>query len=301
MYERIISKAEELGISAKRDEPLKEYTSFKIGGPADLLIQPDSTESLSEILKTCKAEGVTPYILGRGSNVLVSDDGVRGVVIVMGEAFSKIEYCGNNLLKVQAGASLRRVCLFCLDYSLSGMEFAYGIPGSTGGGVYMNAGAFGGELSDRIVLVDHMDMNGNKGSFQGSRELDFSYRHSRYMDEDLIITSVIFYLEKGNPDAIKMKMDNILGRRKAKQPLEYPSAGSTFKRPEGNYASKLIDECGLRGKEIGGAQVSEKHTGFIVNKGDATAEDVKALVKYVQDTVERKTGILLEPEIRFFP
>lgn len=301
MYDRIIKKAEELGIYVKTNEPLKTYTSFRIGGPADVLIQPDSTESLSEILKACSDEGITPYILGRGSNVLVADDGVRGVVIVMGDAFSNIEYCGNNLLKVQAGASLRKVCRFCLDYSLSGMEFAYGIPGSIGGGVYMNAGAYGGELSDRIVLVNHMDFQGNKGSFQGKRELDLSYRHSRYMEEDLIITSVILYLEKGNPDAIKMKMDNIMDRRKLKQPLDYPSAGSTFKRPEGYFASKLIDDCGLRGKTIGGAQVSEKHAGFVINKGGATADDIKELIKYVEKTVKKETGVSLEPEIRFFP
>ena len=164
-----------------------------------------------------------------------------------------------------------------------------------------NLCAYGGELSDHIVLVNHMDMAGNQGSYQGKRELDLSYRHSRYMDEDLIITSVIFYLDKGNPDAIKMKMDNIMNRRKLKQPLDYPSAGSTFKRPEGHFAAKLIDDCGLRGKTIGGAQVSEKHAGFLINKGGATANDIKELVKYVGDTVEKETGVILEPEIRFFP
>ena len=301
MYERIIETAEELGISVKIDEPLKNYTSFRIGGPADVLIQPDCAETLSKVLKICKAEKIKPYVIGRGTNILVSDEGIRGVVIVIGDAFSNIQYCGNNLLKVQAGASLRKVCRFCLEYSLSGMEFAYGIPGSTGGGVYMNAGAYGGELSDHIVLVNHMDMAGNQGSYQGKRELDLSYRHSRYMDEDLIITSVIFYLDKGNPDAIKMKMDNIMNRRKLKQPLDYPSAGSTFKRPEGHFAAKLIDDCGLRGKTIGGAQVSEKHAGFLINKGGATANDIKELVKYVGDTVEKETGVILEPEIRFFP
>lgn len=297
MFEEILSTAEQNGCKVTRNADLSRYTTFKIGGPAALLVEPGSVDALSEVLKTCKKEGVKPLILGRGSNVLVPDEGIENVVIVMGENFSKIEYCGSEMIKAQAGAPVIRLCKFALDYSLGGLEFAYGIPGSVGGGVYMNAGAYGGEMKDVVLFVDYLDYDGNRGSWQG-KELGFSYRHSNFMDSDLIITSVVFKLEHRNPDVIKSKMDGLMQRRRDKQPLDYPSAGSTFKRPEGYFAGKLIQDSGLMGKQIGGAQVSTKHAGFVINKGGATAKDVKDLIHFVQKTVKDKFGVTLEPEVR---
>lgn len=298
MYDTVLSAAKQHGCRAETNAPMRNYTTFKVGGPADLLVAPDSSDALSDILKACRKDGIRPQIIGRGSNVLVPDEGLRGVVILMGEDFSKVEYCGSNMVRAQAGATVIKLCRFALDYNLGGLEFAYGIPGSVGGAVYMNAGAYGGEMKNVVMVVEHMDYNGEKGSWQGEKQLGFSYRHSNYMDADLIVTSVIFYLNHSDPDAIKLKMDGLMDRRKAKQPLEYPSAGSTFKRPEGYFAGALIEQCGLRGKIIGGAQVSEKHCGFIINRGNATANDIKELIRYVQDTVEKQTGVHLEPEVR---
>lgn len=295
--EKIISVAESVGCKVTKNADMSKLTTFKVGGPAELVVEPDSVEALSEVLKACKKEGVKPIVLGNGSNVLVRDSGIDGVVIVMGDSFSKIEYFGNNMVKAQAGARLAALCNFCLDYSLTGMEFAYGIPGTVGGAAFMNAGAYGGEMKDVIMVVNHMTLDGERGSYQGS-QLDFSYRHSAYVDSELIITSVIFLLDKGNPDAIKTKMTDILNRRKAKQPLEFPSAGSTFKRPEGYFAAALIDECGLKGKTVGGAQVSEKHAGFVINRGGATAEDILTLMEEIKKTVKEQKGVTLEPEVR---
>ncbi|MBQ0135595.1 MAG: UDP-N-acetylmuramate dehydrogenase [Oscillospiraceae bacterium] len=297
MYEKIIKAATDFGCNFVENADMAKYTTFRIGGPAKLLVEPNSVDALSEILKACKAEGVKPIVLGNGSNVLVRDEGIDGVVIVMGEAFSKIEYAGNDLVKVQAGAKLVNLCRFALEYSLGGLEFAFGIPGTVGGAAFMNAGAYGGEMKDVVWVVNHMDMDGNRGSFQGDG-LEFSYRHSAYVDSDLIITSVIFHLEQENPDAIKNKMDDVQRRRKAKQPLEYPSAGSTFKRPEGYFAAALIDECGMKGYTVGGAQVSEKHAGFVINVGVATSSDVLNLMSDVQKKVKEEKGVDLEPEVR---
>lgn len=297
MYEKIIAAAEKNGCNVIINADMSKYTSFKVGGTAKLLVEPNSVDALSEILKALKAEGVRPVVLGNGSNVIVRDEGIDGVVLVLGEAFSKIEYCGNNMVRAQAGANLARLCKFALEYNLGGMEFAYGIPGTVGGAAFMNAGAYGGEMKDVIMVVNHMDLDGERGSKQGS-ELGFSYRHSSYVDSDLIITSVIFYLKSDNADAVKNRMEATLNKRKLKQPLEYPSAGSTFKRPEGYFAGALIEECGLKGKSIGGAMVSEKHAGFIINKGGATATDVLSLIEFVQKTVKDEKGVLLEPEVR---
>lgn len=295
--EKIINAAKTNGCRIIMDADMSKFTTFKIGGPAKLVIEPGSVDSLSNVLKACKEEGIKPIVLGNGSNVLVSDEGIDGVVIVMGEAFSKIEYFGNNMVRAQAGAKVSSLCNFCLEYSLTGMEFAFGIPGTVGGAAFMNAGAYGGEMKDVIMVVNHMNLDGERGSFQGS-QLGFSYRHSAYTSSDLIITSVIFLLDSGNPDAIKTKMTDILNRRKAKQPLEFPSAGSTFKRPEGYFAAALIDECGLKGKTVGGAQVSEKHAGFVINKGGATAKDVMGLMDEIMRTVKEQKGVELEPEVR---
>ena len=297
MYENIIAVAKNNGCSVTMDAQMSKYTSFKIGGPAKVLIEPNSVDALSEILKACYKENVKPIILGNGSNVIVRDEGINGVVIMMGSAFSKIEYCGNNMVKAQAGANLASLCKFALEYNLSGLEFAYGIPGTVGGAAFMNAGAYGGEMKDVVMVVNHLNLKGERGSFQGS-QLDFSYRHSAYVNSDLVITSVIFYLSTENPDGIKNKMDDFLNRRKAKQPLDFPSAGSTFKRPDGYFAGALIEECGLKGYSVGDAAVSEKHAGFIINKGNATANDVLSLIEHIQKTVSSSKGVLLEPEVR---
>jgi len=297
MYENLIAVAKKNDCSVTLDAPMSKYTSFKIGGPAKVLIEPNSVDSLSEILKACFKENVKPIVLGNGSNVIVKDEGINGVVIMMGSAFSKIEYCGNNMVKAQAGANLATLCKFALEYNLTGLEFAYGIPGTVGGAAFMNAGAYGGEMKDVVMVVNHMNLKGERGSFQGS-QLDFSYRHSAYVNSDLIITSVIFYLDTENPEGIKNKMEDFLRRRKAKQPLEYPSAGSTFKRPEGFFAGALIEECGLKGYSVGGAAVSEKHAGFVINKDNATAKDVLDLIDHIQKTVNDSKGVLLEPEVR---
>lgn len=300
MYETILAVAEAMACKVTKQADMRRYTSFRVGGPADLLIEPNSTESLSALLKACKQEGIKPIVLGRGTNVLIPDSGLHNVVLLLGDAFGKIAYCGNNMVRAQAGASVSKLCRFALDYALTGMEFAYGIPGSVGGAVYMNAGAYGGEMKDVVMVVNHMTLDGEKGSWQGTKELGFSYRHSRYMETDFIITSVIFYLDKGNPDAIKLKMDQIFNRRVEKQPLEYPSAGSTFKRPEGHFAGALIEECNLKGYRIGGAEVSQKHAGFVINAGQATAGDIQRLISHIQKTVLEKTGVQLEPEVRIF-
>lgn len=297
MFEKIINAATLHGSKYTENADMRKYTTFRIGGPCKLLLEPNSVDALSDILKACKAEGIKPIVLGNGSNVLIRDEGIDGVVIVMGDEFSKIEYAGNNLVKAQAGAKLINLCRFALEYSLGGLEFAFGIPGTVGGAAFMNAGAYGGEMKDVVWVVNHMDLDGNKGSFQGS-QLDFSYRHSAYVDSDLIITSVIFHLEADNADAIKNHMDDVHVKRKAKQPLDYPSAGSTFKRPEGYFAAALIDECGLKGYKVGGAQVSEKHAGFVINIGDATSADVLKLMSDVQTKVKEEKGVDLEPEVR---
>lgn len=297
MFEKVINACRACGCKYTENADMSKHTTFRTGGPAKLLVEPNSVDTLSEVLKACKAEGIKPIVLGNGSNVLVRDEGIDGVVIVMGDEFSKIEYAGNDLVKVQAGAKLVDLCRFVLEYSLGGLEFAFGIPGTVGGAAYMNAGAYGGEMKDVIWVVNHMTLDGEKGSYQGS-QLDFSYRHSAYVDSDLIITSVIFHLEQDNAEGIKNNMDDVQRRRKAKQPLEYPSAGSTFKRPEGYFAAALIDECGLKGYTVGGAQVSEKHAGFVINIGGATSKDVLELMEHVQKTVKEQKGVELEPEVR---
>ena len=297
MFESILNAAEQYGCKTETNAPMSQYTTFRVGGPVDLLVEPNSVDALEALLKAAKQDGVRPMVIGKGSNLLVPDEGLRGVVFHMGDDFSDVSYAGNDMIKAQAGATVIRLCRFALEYSLTGLEFAFGIPGSVGGAIYMNAGAYGGEMKDVVMVVNHMDYNGEKGSRSGSA-LDFQYRHSSYMESDLIITSVIFHLEKDNPDAIKMKMDNLMQRRKDKQPLDYPSAGSTFKRPEGFFAGALIQECGLKGKQLGGAQISDKHAGFVINRDNATAKDVLDLITLAQETVLTQKGVLLEPEVR---
>ena len=297
MFESILKAAEQYGCKTEKNAPMSQYTTFRVGGPVDLLVEPNSVDALEALLKAAKADGVKPMVIGKGSNLLVPDDGLRGVVFHMGDAFSDVSYAGNDMIKAQAGATVINLCRFALEYSLTGLEFAFGIPGSVGGAIYMNAGAYGGEIGDYVVAVNHIDYDGNRGSWS-PRQAGFSYRHSNYMENDLIVTSVVLQLDKANPEAIKMKMDNFMERRKAKQPLEYGSAGSTFKRPEGYFAGALIEQSGLKGKQIGGAQVSEKHAGFVINKDNATAKDVLDLMAFIRETVQNDHGVTLEPEVR---
>ncbi|MBC8569526.1 UDP-N-acetylmuramate dehydrogenase [Zongyangia hominis] len=277
--------------------PLSRYTTFHIGGPADVLIKPRSAEALAQVLRLCQETGTSKLILGKGSNLLVSDEGFAGAAICLDRPEGEIRLIGDDLIECDAGVSLKRLCTFAREQGLSGLEFAYGIPGSVGGAVYMNAGAYGGEMSDVLQSARHLDSEGREGCFAGE-ELKLSYRHSAYTDTDLCILSARFQLTPGDKGEIGAKMDDFLARRKSKQPLEYPSAGSTFKRPAGNYASALIDQCGLKGFRVGGAQVSEKHAGFVINTGGATCRDVKALIAKIQEKVKEQTGYCLECEVK---
>ena len=229
--------------------------------------------------------------------MLVSDQGFRGAVLYLSGKFREVKSLGDGAIRAGAAASLASVCAFARDNGLSGLEFAWGIPGSVGGAVYMNAGAYGGEMKDVLFKCSHIDENGNTGFLEGD-ELKLGYRHSAYYENGCIITGLYMKMKKGDRAQIKAKMEDLISRRRAKQPLEYPSAGSTFKRPEGYFAGALIEECNLKGKSVGGAQVSEKHAGFVINKGGASCRDVLELCKFCSDTVEKEKGVKLEMEIR---
>ncbi len=294
--ETIFNLAEILGCEARKYEPMSKHTSFKIGGNADVYIKVNNLSKLSTILKECQASDVDYMILGNGSNLLVSDDGIRGVVIRLDGDFRKITLLDDTTIFCGAGATLAYLCKFALNCGLSGLEFAWGIPGTVGGAVFMNAGAYDGEMKDVVHSVSHISPSGEIGRTE-KENLNFGYRTSVYRSNNMIITGVTLKLKKGNPDEIRAKMDDYMSRRSTKQPLEYPSAGSVFKRPEGNFAGALIEQCGLKGKTCGGAQVSEKHAGFIINKSNATAKDVRDLIGEIQNTVSDKTGYNLECEL----
>ena len=292
----IYNLAKTLGCEVLKNEPMSKHTSFKIGGTADTYVKVDTLSKLSAILKECKQSDIEYILLGNGSNVLVSDDGIRGVVIRLDGDFRQIALVDENTIYCGAGATLAQLCKFALNCGLTGLEFAWGIPGSVGGAVFMNAGAYDGEMKNVVHSVSHVSPDGKIGRIEKD-DLDFGYRTSVYRKNNMIITGVTLKLEKGNTDDIRNKMDDFMNRRTSKQPLEYPSAGSVFKRPEGNFAGALIQQCGFKGKSVGGAQVSEKHAGFIINKSNATANDVKNLVKEIQNTVAEKTGYNLECEL----
>ena len=294
--ETIFNLAEILGCEARRYEPMSKHTSFKIGGNADVYIKVNNLSKLSTILKECQASDVDYMILGNGSNLLVSDDGIRGVVIRLDGDFRKITLLDDTTIFCGAGATLAYLCKFALNCGLSGLEFAWGIPGTVGGAVFMNAGAYDGEMKDVVHSVSHISPSGEIGRTE-KENMNFGYRTSVYRSNNMIITGVTLKLKKGNPDEIRAKMDDYMSRRSTKQPLEYPSAGSVFKRPEGNFAGALIEQCGLKGKTCGGAQVSEKHAGFIINKSNATSKDVRDLIGEIQKTVSEKTGYSLECEL----
>ena len=296
-FDKIYDYAKSIGCPSQRDVPMSKYTTFRIGGNASVMLTPTTDEQLASIIKKCNKDNIKPFIIGNGSNMLISDKGLDTVVINMCRPDPKIELVNGDTVVCDAGATMSKVCNFALENGLTGLEFAFGIPGSAGGAAYMNAGAYGGEMKDVLVECRHIDSDGNFGSLKGE-ELGLAYRTSAYEHNGYIITTLVMKLSKGNKDEIRAKMQELLQRRKDKQPLEYPSAGSTFKRPEGYFAGALIEECGLKGYSVGGAQVSEKHAGFVINKGDASAKDVLDLIKYIQDKVLSEKGVMLEPEVR---
>lgn len=285
------------------DEPMKNHTSFKIGGPAAALCAPKDRQQLRELVGFVQREGVDSWYIGNGSNLLVSDAGLNGVAILLDSGFDgEIELDGTVLL-APAGKKLSAVCAAACAAGLTGLEFAYGIPGSVGGAVYMNAGAYGGEMKDRLLWVEYLAPTGEIVRLE-QEQLSLSYRYSRFMEEGMqgsCIVRAAFGLQRGEKAAIQSEMDRILNQRRQKQPLEYPSAGSTFKRPQGAFAAQLIDKCGLKGFTVGGAQVSEKHAGFVINTGKATCADVLELTRQVRECVQEKTGYLLELEVRQLP
>ena len=293
----LIEQLQKAGIPLAEQEPMTRRTTFGIGGPA-LLLRPRSRAELQAAMTLCREAGEEPFILGRGSNLLVSDSGISRPVIQLDGDFTAITREGNTL-RCGAGASLIAVCRAAAENSLSGIEWGYGIPGSLGGGVYMNAGAYGGELRDVLTEVTFLDEAGEYRTLPAA-ELSLSYRHSIFEDRPgTVIVGAVLTLTPGDPAAIRAAMEDYMSRRREKQPLEYGSAGSTFKRPVGNYASALVDQCGLKGLSVGGTEVSRKHAGFIINRGGATAADVRELIAEVQRIVREKTGYTLECEIKY--
>ena len=280
-------------------EPMADHTSFRIGGGAEVMAFPKSAGELSALLRLCDAIGEKPAILGAGTNVLAPDEGLKGIVICLKDCLDGMEHVDDNRIRIMAGVTMTRAAIFAANLGLGGLEFAHGIPGSVGGGVYMNAGAYGGEIKDVCESVDIMDFDGNIHTLS-AEEMEFSYRHSILEERDGIVLAAVFRLEKKPVEEIKAKMKELMGKRSASQPLDLPSAGSAFKRPVGGYAAALIDQAGLKGFSVGGAAISTKHAGFAVNLGGATAEDVKHLLAQVSDIVFEQSGIRLEPEVRIW-
>ena len=278
------------------DKDLKTFTTFGIGGPADVLARPTSIDELEKLLKFNHENKIKTFIIGKGSNLLVSDKGIRGCVIILADNFDEVTI-EEDYLTALAGASLTNASLAAIRAGLAGMEEISGIPGSVGGAVAMNAGAYGGEIKDIAVEIKAFDFEGNLYTYKND-EMNFSYRHSRIFEDDLIVVSAKFKLKKGDKDLITEKYLDYKNRRETKQPLDKKSAGSTFKRPVGSYASKLIDECGLRGFREGDCQVSEKHCGFIINRDEATCEEMLEFINHVSSIVKEKTGFVLEREVK---
>lgn len=296
--EQLSAVCRNAGAEFKPDVRLSELTTFKIGGACRALITLPDIAACQTIITYLREKRIPFTLIGRGSNLLAPDQGYEGVVLKLGGALASEITAENGAVTCGAGVSLKNLCLFALEHALTGLEFAYGIPGSVGGAVFMNAGAYDGEFSQILESVTVLDENGAVLTLSAS-ELNLGYRHSVFMEHPWIILQATVRLTSGDPEAIRAKMQDLLGRRKSKQPLEFPSAGSTFKRPAGSFASKLIDECGLKGYTVGGAQVSEKHAGFVINRGGATFADVMAVCQHVQEVVKAQTGFILElePEI----
>lgn len=283
----------------KYNEPMSKHTSFRIGGNAEVFTMPKDREELAEILKIATELGVKPAILGAGTNVLAPDAGLNGIVICLKDCLDGMERLDESHIRIMAGVTMTRAAVFAANNGLGGMEFAHGIPGTVGGGVYMNAGAYGGEMKDIVASVEIMDFRGNIRTLT-NEEMAFSYRHSCLEDSGEIVISAVLCLTQGETEQIKAKMRELQAKRSASQPLDLPSAGSAFKRPVGGYAAALIDQAGLKGYQVGGAAISTKHAGFAVNLGGATAADVQTLLSQVSDIVFEKSGIRLEPEVRIW-
>lgn len=279
------------------NEPMSKHTSFRIGGNADCLVNSVSEDELAEVVRYCQSGSIPYYVMGNGSNILVGDNGIRGVVIKLSSGMSEAEVSG-EYIKAQSGVLLSKLANTAMKNSLTGMEFAGGIPGTLGGGVFMNAGAYGGEMKDIVESVRYFNTADGSICTADKSELDFGYRHSVFCGSDNIILSATLKLCFGHAEEIKTRMSELAAKRKEKQPLDMPSAGSTFKRPVGYFAGKLIEDSGLKGYTVGGAAVSEKHSGFVVNKGGATARDVLNVISHVQSVVKDKFGVELEPEVR---
>ena len=300
MISKTVVKALEKFLPAENisiKEPMKKHTTFRIGGEADLFLRMENPHQLKEVQNYLQKLGMPYYILGNGSNLLVSDEGYRGVILEIADKMNTIRVEGNSII-AQAGALMSKIAHVAYEHGLTGIEFAAGIPGTIGGGVVMNAGAYGGELKNVVTTVEVLDQNGEFLSLD-NQTMEFGYRTSILKKHPFIVTEVRMELQEGCKDEIKATMDDLAAKRREKQPLEYPSAGSTFKRPEGHFTGKLIMDAGLRGYQVGGAQVSEKHCGFVINKGEATAADVKQLVADVQQEVKKQFDVELEPEVIF--
>ena len=282
-----------------RDEPMSRHTSFRIGGPAAIMAFPKTTEELKQLLQGAAAAGVQPYILGAGTNVLAPDEGLDALVICLKDALCGIRCLDETRLEIYAGESMAKAAVFAKNHALTGLEFAHGIPGTLGGGVYMNAGAYGGELKQIVESVTILTMDGEEKTLSGE-ECGFGYRTSVYQKLPCVIVRAVLRLQTGDPDVIGQTMRTLMEKRKASQPLELPSAGSTFKRPEGYFAGPLIERAGLKGCGFGGAEVSKKHAGFVVNTGGASADDVKKTIAMVQSRVWEASGVRLEPEVRIW-
>lgn len=297
--EKLVEKLQDNRIQFLLDQPMSKYTTFCVGGVAPIIITPESVDEIKLSLEFCKDVG-KPFILGKGSNILVKDDELEYPVILIGKKFSGINKTSQTSLEVLAGTSLNSFCSFARDNHLGGLAFAYGIPGTVGGAIYMNAGAYGGEVKDFITSVTYMTDSGEVITKKGD-ELEFAYRHSFFSGKNFVILSAVFELAPQNKEDVTKEMVEFAQQRRDKQPLNFPSAGSTFKRPTGHFAGALIEQCGLKGHSVGGATVSEKHAGFIVNSNNATASDIITLIEKVTTIVKRETGVLLEPEVQILP
>jgi len=286
-------------IELRMAEPLAKHTSFRIGGNAEVMAFPKSREELRCLFAACKELSVTPRLLGAGTNVLAPDEGVPGLVICLKDGMGGMERLDNTHIRCMAGVTMSKAAVFAAGQGLAGMEFAHGIPGTVGGGVYMNAGAYGGEIAGICTEVEIMEPDGTFATVSAA-DAGFSYRHSSFQERGCVILGAVFALTPDDENEIRSRMQELMQRRKTSQPLDLPSAGSAFKRPVGGYAAALIDQAGLRGFAVGGAGVSQKHTGFVVNLGGATAADVKVVLAQVAERVHAASGILLEPEIRIW-
>lgn len=286
-------------VELRFNEPMSRHTSFRIGGPVEIMAFPQNKEQLAAVLKVSKLLDIPFAILGAGTNVLAPDGGISGLVICLKDCLDGMEMLDATNIRVYSGVTMTRAAMFAANHGLSGLEFAHGIPGTVGGGVYMNAGAYGGEICQVCTQVEVMDYEGNL-RFLTNGEMEFSYRHSVLEEQDYIVISADFSLIPSEPETVKAKLKELQAKRSASQPLDLPSAGSAFKRPVGGYAAALIDQAGLKGFRVGGAAISTKHAGFAVNLGGATAEDVKSLLAQVSDLVFRNSGIRLEPEVRIW-